>query len=399
LPGLLFRNIATSNLYDADYSIIFASLVFKFVSGVFIFAYCYFTRACFGPAPERSLVMHSVLTFPNYVVIGTPVLSAIFNPAVVKTMMSLLLMEQVSLHLTYVAVIAEVFCVKAPPPSVGEHAHGAMHLHGAPTRTDAHGWALGVVGSVLSRTGNGVEGVDGGALGGGTGWASGARVSSVEMKPRLSLSRTASQERSALLLAEAAALPAEQHSHDLETPAAAESGAVGHAMPEHANHALRVLRIVRDRLLTNPMVIGAFAGVITSLAVKAKDHTRPLPYILDTTSLYLQNCVLGISLFNFGLFAFCHGIISCGYQRAAVIVLMRCVVSPLCCLLVMLVFRLKGDVLKIMILQGALPQAVSSFVVFKEFKIQPEVFSTSTTLTTALCLPTMLIWYVMLSSV
>ncbi len=316
-------------------------------------------------------------------------------------MMSLLLMEQVSVHLTYVAVMAEVFCVKAPAPVVGEHAHGALHLHGAPTRTDAHGWALNVVSSVLSRTGNGLP--DEGT----TAKASGGRVSTsmTEMKPRLSLARTASggPERSALLAAEAAAAHAEEHSHDTEAaPAPAEAdGGPHHPMPEHANAAMRVLRIMRDRLLTNPMVLGAVAGIITSLAVKAKDHNRPLPYILDTTSMYMNNCVLGISLFNFGLFAAVHGIISCGYKRAAVrdgsayrlrsvlncmrpqgVMLLRCVISPICCLLVMLMFGMRGDVLKIMILQGALPQAVSSFVVFKEFKIQPEVFSTSTTLTT-----------------
>ena len=43
-------------------------------------------------------------------------------------------------------------------------------------------------------------------------------------------------------------------------------------MLEHANAALCVLRIVRDRLLHNPMVLGAVAGVITTLAVKARDR-------------------------------------------------------------------------------------------------------------------------------
>lgn len=81
----------------------------------------------------------------------------------------------------------------------------------------------------------------------------------------------------------------------------------------------------------------AFMAITTSLAVKGKDHNAKLPYvrfasafsciapaptvmhfiehcaaalmwyhrrprmqILDTTSLYLNNCVLGIALFNFG---------------------------------------------------------------------------------------------------
>ncbi len=71
LPGLLYRNLASSNLYDADWSIVFASLVFKVLTGVAIFAISWVLRArSAGPVAERSLVVHSVLTFPNYVVIG-----------------------------------------------------------------------------------------------------------------------------------------------------------------------------------------------------------------------------------------------------------------------------------------------------------------------------------------
>ena len=99
------------------------------------------------------------------------------------------------------------------------------------------------------------------------------------------------------------------------------------------------------------------------------------------------------------MFAYVHGIISCGNRRAAETVLLRSVLSPVCCLLVALMFGFKGEVRKIFIMQGALPQAVSSFVVFKEFKIQPEVFSTSTTVGTALCLPVMCVWYAIVSGI
>ena len=98
-----------------------------------------------------------------------------------------------------------------------------------------------------------------------------------------------------------------------------------------------------------------------------------------------------------GLFAFVHGIISCGYRRAVETVLLRYVLSPVCCLLVGLMFGFRGDNIKVFTMQGALPQAVSSFVVFKELKIQPEVFSTSTNVGTLLCLPVMCLWYAIVS--
>jgi hypothetical protein len=201
--------------------------------------------------------MHSVLTFPNYVVIGVPVLSSMFTPALVKVYMGLLLMEQVSLHLTYVAVVAEMFCSKAPAPVVGDHALGAMHLNGPPLRTDAHGWALGVVGAALARQGNGSAEDTAVALGGRT-----ASLRGSELK-RLSLSRGGGEQAHALL----AGAPEGEHAapHDEETAqaasasAAAGAAAAQHAMPEHANAVLRVLRIVKDRLLHNPMVLGAMA--------------------------------------------------------------------------------------------------------------------------------------------
>jgi hypothetical protein len=229
-------------------------------------------------------VSHSVLTFPNYVVIGVPVLSAMFTPALVKVYMGLLLMEQVSLHLTGVAVIAEMFCKAPPAPVVGEHAHGAMHLHGPPLRTDAHGWATGVVAAVLSRTGGaaiapasgGSSGRDdsGSAASGGS--RSASRTKATELKPRAGgLVRGASLdgERTAALLGGDAAAPAE-HTH--ATPADDDDGSADveasnasgrascwhgpeHVMPEHSNEVLRMLRILRDRLVHNPMVLGAFA--------------------------------------------------------------------------------------------------------------------------------------------
>jgi auxin efflux carrier family len=82
----------------------------------------------------------------------------------------------------------------------------------------------------------------------------------------------------------------------------------------------------------------------------------------------------------------------CGLRKTLVIMLMRAVVCPLATLLVLLLFRVRGEELRLLVMSAALPQALSSFVVFKEFKIQPEVFSTSMTVGTVLCLPVVCTW-------
>lgn len=100
-----------------------------------------------------------------------------------------------------------------------------------------------------------------------------------------------------------------------------------------------------------------------------------------------------MSLFNFGLFAFLNGLVACEPREAALGLLGRFVLSPLINVPVMYFFKMRGELMKIMIMQAALPQAVASFVVFKEFKIRPDIFSTSLILGTVMCLPATCIWF------
>lgn len=108
---------------------------------------------------------------------------------------------------------------------------------------------------------------------------------------------------------------------------------------------------------------------------------------------------LGISLFNFGLFTHVNGMLSCGWLKLAQILLLRFVLSPLCCLAVLLMYgNFPREEMKLLVLSAAMPQALSSFVVFKEWKIHPEIFSTSMTAGTALCLPITCLWFFIVDS-
>lgn len=436
LPALLFRTIGSADLYSADWRVIQASLVFKVITAVVIAALCGATRARCGPAAERALVWHSVLTFPNYVVIGGPVLSAIFDPAVVRLFMGLLLLEQVSIHLTAVAVVAQMFVLTKPPAaSAGEHSHGSAHADGPPAGSDAAAWTMpaqlraldvppplaaasggehdawggrvSVSGATELKTRSHHARTDSGSCGGLSRTLSGGAPSS----PRGCLERIGSHNDFALLEDEetgaAAAAPAEQASSD-EAEGSESGNKHGHShghrhgapppAPVWMETLYQVGGIVRDRLGKSPLVQGAVLGVAMSLALKGTDRTRKLPFIIDQTALYLHNCVLGTSLFNFGLFTHLNGMMPCGLRKTLVIVIMRSIVCPLATLLVLLLFRVRGEELRLLVMSAALPQALSSFVVFKEFKIQPEVFSTSMTVGTVLCLPVVCIWYYIVTS-
>ena len=366
-------------------------------------------------------------------------LSAIFDPAKVKVYMGLLLLEQVSVHITCVAVVAELLVLKGPPPTrvIAEHSHGALSVHGPPRVTDAEGWAV----PMLLRPVTAPDGVNDGTS------------VVVNRTRRTSLGAAATQElkvrhhghgaggevtASPRMTARAASPPPhdfalldedeeKDKTSDVEAPAGAgatgsprDGAAAGQAQNgeqahEHS-HAPgggavedytapgggvgamavlhRVLFILQERLVRSPLVIGAVAGLAVSLAVKGTDRQRRLHQIVDQTFLYLQNCVLGISLFNFGLFAHVNGMISCGWRKLGEILLLRFVASPFLCLAVLMMFgNFPRDDMRLLVLSAAMPQALSSFVVFKEFKIKPEIFSTSMTMGTALCLPITCIWF------
>lgn len=376
LPGLLFRNIASSNLYDADFSIVAADILYKVIIG-FVLAIWAKLASAKGEAAENWIVAHSVMSLPNYVVIGIPVLSALYTPATAKLFMGLLLMEQVSIHLTFVAGFIELCCRKAKPAVVGEHAHGALSKYGPPRHTDHEGFGIRLKQAITHH-----------------------ELRSFLHHP---IDYHHADDDSAAIEHERAHAAEHEHAHahGEEGHDNGEEGETrylaggGDAAPEESG-LKQLLRIMKDRLLLNPMVLGAVSGVLVSMAVKATDHKRKLPYILDATSLYLNNCVLGVSLFNFGLFSYLNGVVSCTPKEAVAVVVGRFLISPAINLPIMYAFGMKGETLKIMVMQAALPQAVSSFVVFKEFKVRPEVFSTSMVLGTAMCLPATCIWFFIL---
>ena len=77
----------------------------------------------------------------------------------------------------------------------------------------------------------------------------------------------------------------------------------------------------------------------------------------------------------------------------------RFVFSPALNLPIMYVFGFRGVDLKILVMQAMLPQGISSFVVFKEFKTRPDVLCTSLVLGTLACLPATCIWYFIMETV
>jgi predicted permease len=287
-----------------------------------------------------------VLTFPNYIVIGGPVLSALWEPTKVKTYMGLLLLEQVSVHITVVAVIVELCFLSsgAPHPKhvIAEHNFGALSADGPPRVTDEDGYAVPT--SAILRHVTGPDGVDDGThvvtrqgrVSNGGGGAHELKVrhshshpmpdthingsghkrngSHGAASPRV-LARCGSptefvrlDEDEEAAHAGAAELPsgtAPAGSHNGGQPLISDSSH-GHGVVADGNCTAdaapaaggvmqaveRVAIVLRERLIRSPLVVGAVLGLVVSLAIRGDNRSRKLHIMVDQTFLYLQNCVV-----------------------------------------------------------------------------------------------------------
>ncbi|MQM17053.1 hypothetical protein Taro_050019 [Colocasia esculenta] len=92
-------------------------------------------------------------------------------------------------------------------------------------------------------------------------------------------------------------------------------------------------------------------------------------------------------------------VIACGPRLAVLAMALRFVAAPLAMAIGSLSVRLYGDVLRIAILQAALPQAVTAFVFAREYGLHANVLSTAYVLVifeTLVSLPMLSVYYMLL---
>lgn len=149
-------------------------------------------------------------------------------------------------------------------------------------------------------------------------------------------------------------------------------------------------RLAARRVLRNPVTLAAAAGVALSFSLGGE-----LPTVLDDFLEMLQRCVSVVALFTIGVFTHLHGVVSCDWRAACVSTVARFAVAPAINLGVCLACGLRGDTLRIMAIQGALPQAVMAFSLYAEYgeAARPDIFSTNVGLGTLLSLPALAGWY------
>ncbi|GAB2229256.1 hypothetical protein Droror1_Dr00023394 [Drosera rotundifolia] len=107
----------------------------------------------------------------------------------------------------------------------------------------------------------------------------------------------------------------------------------------------------------------------------------------------LSDAGLGMAMFSLGLFmALQPKMIACGNKLAAFSMVIRFITGPVVMAVASIIISLRGDLLRIAIVQAALPQGIVPFVFSIEYNNHPAVLSTA--MLTAL--PIDLLYYILL---
>ncbi|XP_019185859.1 PREDICTED: auxin efflux carrier component 5-like [Ipomoea nil] len=156
-----------------------------------------------------------------------------------------------------------------------------------------------------------------------------------------------------------------------------------------------MMKSVCLRLAKNPNTYACFLGLIWAIITKGWHFT--MPSIIDDSIMIMAKGGSGIAMFSTGLFmALQDRIISCGWTLTVYGLVLRFLIGPATSAIGAILLRLHGDVLKIVIVQSALPQAVTTFIFAKEYGLHADVLSTAIIIGTILSLPVMIGYYVIL---
>ncbi|NP_001276316.1 auxin efflux carrier component 7-like isoform X3 [Glycine soja] len=177
-------------------------------------------------------------------------------------------------------------------------------------------------------------------------------------------------------------------------PKAAVAGAGKHMPPASVMTRL-ILIMVWRKLIRNPNTYSSLIGVIWSL-VAFRWHVH-MPKIIEKSISILSDAGLGMAMFSLGLFmALQPKIIACGNSVATFAMAVRFLTGPAVMAAASIAVGLRGTLLRIAIVQAALPQGIVPFVFAKEYNVHPAILSTAVIFGMLIALPITLLYYILL---
>ncbi|KHG04074.1 Auxin efflux carrier component 3 -like protein [Gossypium arboreum] len=144
-----------------------------------------------------------------------------------------------------------------------------------------------------------------------------------------------------------------------------ESG-VGKQMPPASVMTRLILIMVWRKLIRNPNTYSSLIGLVWSL-IAFRWHVS-MPKIIEKSISILSDAGLGMAMFSLGLFmALQPKIIACGNSVATFAMAVRFLTGPAVMAAASIAVGLRGTLLRVAIVQAALPQGIVPFVFAKEY--------------------------------
>ncbi|CAL9090308.1 unnamed protein product [Musa acuminata var. zebrina] len=167
------------------------------------------------------------------------------------------------------------------------------------------------------------------------------------------------------------------------------------AMPPTSVMTRLILIMVWRKLIRNPNTYSSLIGIIWALVCFRWNVQMPA-IVLQSISI-LSDAGLGMAMFSLGLFmALQPRVIACGNKAAAFAMAVRFLTGPAVMAVASLAIGLRGVLLRIAIVQAALPQGIVPFVFAKEYNVHPDILSTAVIFGMLIALPITLVYYILL---
>lgn len=174
-----------------------------------------------------------------------------------------------------------------------------------------------------------------------------------------------------------------------------EQGNVSRSMPSATVVTKLIITMVWRKLIRNPNTYASIIGLVWSLI--SFRWNVALPKIIDGSISILSNTGLGMAMFSLGLFmALQPKIITCGKKLALISMGIRFLMGPIVIAVTSVAMGLHGDLLRVAILQAALPQGIVPFVFAKEYTCHAGILSTAVIFGMLVALPITIVYYILL---
>ncbi|XP_010268327.1 PREDICTED: auxin efflux carrier component 5 [Nelumbo nucifera] len=156
-----------------------------------------------------------------------------------------------------------------------------------------------------------------------------------------------------------------------------------------------VMKIVWLKLALNPNTYASLVGIVWAF-VSNRWHIET-PSIMEGSVLIMSRAGTGTAMFNMGIFmALQEKLIACGPPLTIFGMVLKFIAGPAAMAIGAIAVGLHGDVLRVAIIQAALPQSITSFIYAKEYGLHADVLSTAVIFGMLASLPILVGYYAVL---